>query len=82
MIQLYAKHLDSKVDRPEKELKAFQRVFFKAGETKDVLLTVRAKDLQYWNVTKQQFELEINTIELQIGSASDAILLSKKINVK
>ncbi|PJJ09893.1 beta-glucosidase [Flavobacterium sp. 1] len=82
VVQLYAKHLDSKVDRPEKELKAFQRVFFKAGETKDVLLTVRAKDLQYWNVAKQQFELENNTIELQIGSASDAIYLSKKINVK
>ncbi|OOG63696.1 glycoside hydrolase family 3 C-terminal domain-containing protein [Flavobacterium sp. A45] len=82
VVQLYVKHLDSKVERPEKELKAFQRVFFKAGETKDVLLTVRAKDLQYWNVAKQQFELEKNTIELQIGSASDVIHLSKKINVK
>ncbi|HKO76814.1 MAG TPA: glycoside hydrolase family 3 C-terminal domain-containing protein, partial [Flavobacterium sp.] len=82
VVQLYVKHLDSKVERPEKELKAFQRVFFKAGETKDVLLTVRVKDLQYWNVAKQQFELENNAIELQIGSASDALLLSKKINVK
>jgi beta-glucosidase len=82
VVQLYVKHLDSKVERPAKELKAFQRVFFKAGETKDILLTVRTKDLQYWNTVKQQFELENNTIELQIGSASDAIHLSKKINVK
>jgi beta-glucosidase len=82
VVQLYVKHLDSKVERPAKELKAFQRVFFKAGETKDILLTVRAKDLQYWNAAKQQFELEKNTIELQIGAASDAIYLSKKINVK
>jgi beta-glucosidase len=82
VVQLYAKHLDSKVERPAKELKAFKRVFFKAGETKDILLTVRAKDLQYWNVAKQQFDLEKNTIELQIGAASDAIYLSKKINVK
>lgn len=82
VVQLYVKHLDSKVERPAKELKAFQRVFFRVGETKDVLLTVRAKDLQYWNVAKQQFELENDTIELQTGSASDAIYLSKKINVK
>lgn len=82
VVQLYVKHLDSKVERPEKELKAFQRVFFKAGETKDILLTVRAKDLQYWNAVKQQFDLEKNTIELQIGSASDAIYLNKKVNVK
>lgn len=82
VVQLYAKQLNSKVERPEKELKAFQRVFFKAGETKKVLLTVKAKDLEYWNVAKQQFELENNTIELQVGSASDTILLIKKFNVK
>lgn len=82
VIQLYAKQLESKVERPEKELKAFQRVFFKAGETKNVVLTLKAKDLQYWNIGKQQFELENNTIELQIGSASDTILLNKKITVK
>ena len=82
VVQLYVKQLESKVERPEKELKAFQRVFFKAGETKNVVLTLKAKDLQYWNTAKQQFELENNTIELQIGSASDAILLNKKITVK
>ena len=82
VIQLYVKQLQSKVERPEKELKAFQRVFFKAGETKNVVLTLKAKDLQYWNTAKQQFELENNTIEIQVGSASDVILLNKKITVK
>lgn len=82
VIQLYVKQLESKVERPEKELKAFQRVFFKAGETKNVVLTLKAKDLEYWNKVKQQFELENNTIEIQIGSASDTILLNKKITVK
>ncbi|PIF31841.1 beta-glucosidase [Flavobacterium sp. 9] len=82
VIQLYVKQLNSKVERPEKELKAFQRVFFKAGETKNVSLILKAKDLEYWNTAKQQFELENNTIEIQIGNASDNILLNKKINVK
>jgi beta-glucosidase len=82
VIQLYVKQLNSKVERPEKELKAFQRVFFKAGETKNVSLTLKAKDLEYWNTAKQQFELENNTIEIQIGSASDNIHQTKKITVK
>ena len=82
VVQLYIKQLDSKVERPEKELKSFQRVFFKAGETKKVTLIVKAKDLEYWNTIKQQFELENNTIEIQVGSASDAILLTKKITAK
>ena len=82
VIQLYIKQLQSKVERPEKELKAFQRVFFKAGETKNVVLTLKAKDLEYWNTAKQQFELENNAIELQIGNASDSIFQIKKITAK
>jgi beta-glucosidase len=82
VVQLYVKQLNSKVERPEKELKAFQRVFFKAGETKNVSLILKAKDLEYWNSTKQQFELENNSIEIQIGSASDSILQTKNITVK
>lgn len=82
VIQLYAKQLESKVERPEKELKAFKRVFFKAGETKNVELILKAKDLEYWNTAKQTFELEKNTIEIQIGNASDNILLKKKIAAK
>lgn len=82
VVQLYVKQLQSKVERPEKELKAFQRVFFKAGETKNVFLTLKAKDIEYWNTAKQQFELENNSIEIQIGSASDNILLNKKVTVK
>ena len=36
--QLYVKRLDSKVERAEKELEAFERVALKAGETKNVTL--------------------------------------------
>ncbi len=82
VVQLYVKQLESKVERPEKELKAFKRVFFKAGETKNVDLIVKAKDLGYWNTAKQVFELEKNTIEIQIGNSSDNILLKKKISAK
>ncbi|WP_433764960.1 glycoside hydrolase family 3 C-terminal domain-containing protein [Flavobacterium ginsenosidimutans] len=82
VVQLYVKQLESKVERPEKELKAFKRVFFKAGETKSVDLIVKAKDLEYWNTAKQVFELEKNTIEIQVGNSSDNILLKKKISAK
>lgn len=82
VVQLYVKHLNSKVERPIKELKAFKRVSLKAGETKTVTLTVRAKDLEYWNTAKQRFELESEDIELQIGGSSDAIALTKQISIK
>jgi beta-glucosidase len=81
VVQLYVKHTNSKVNRPEKELKAFKRLFIKAGETKTVALTLRAKDLEYWNTKNQKFELEKDIIELQAGGASDAIILKKNITI-
>ncbi|WP_417354283.1 glycoside hydrolase family 3 C-terminal domain-containing protein [Flavobacterium sp.] len=82
VVQLYVKHLNSKIERPVKELKAFKRIPLKAGETKTVILTLRTKDLEYWNTAKQRFELEPEDIELQAGGSSDAIALTKKISIK
>ena len=82
VIQLYVKHLNSKIQRPIKELKSFRRLFLKAGETKKVSMVIKAKDLVYWNTNKQQFELEKDAFEIQIGQASDKILLTKKIIIQ
>ncbi|WP_348812798.1 glycoside hydrolase family 3 C-terminal domain-containing protein [Flavobacterium maritimum] len=82
VIQLYVKSINSTIQQPIKALKAFQRVALKAGETKTVALTLKAKNLEYWNTNKQQFELEKGQIEIQVGSASDAIHLTKKITMK
>ncbi|MCO6147959.1 glycoside hydrolase family 3 C-terminal domain-containing protein [Flavobacterium sp. NRK1] len=82
VVQLYIKHTDSKVERPVKELKAFKRVMLKAGETKTIPLTLRAKDLEYWNTKNQRFELEKESIELQAGGASDAITVTRTIRTQ
>ncbi len=82
VVQLYVKQLQSVVERPQKELKAFQRIFLKAGETKIVSLTLKSENLEFWSKKTQQFELENNVIEVQIGSASDHIFLTKKITVE
>ncbi|ALM48916.1 glycosyl hydrolase family 3 [Flavobacterium psychrophilum] len=82
VVQLYVKHINSKIERPAKELKAFKRVALKAGETKTVVLTVRAKDLEYWNPKNHRFELENGTLELQAGGASNAIEVTKTIKTQ
>lgn len=82
VVQLYVKHTESKVERPAKELKAFTRVALKAGETKTVALTLRAKDLEYWDTKNQRFELEKGTLELQAGGASNAIAVTKTIKTQ
>jgi beta-glucosidase len=82
VVQLYVKHPFSKTQRPLKELKGFKRVSIEAGKKVTVQIPLKASDLKYWDSAKQQFELEKEQIELQVGSASDQILLTKKITVK
>ncbi|MFL6302635.1 MAG: fibronectin type III-like domain-contianing protein [Candidatus Sulfotelmatobacter sp.] len=42
VVQLYVKHLKSKVERPVEELKGFQRVTLKPNETKTVQISLKA----------------------------------------
>jgi beta-glucosidase len=71
--QLYVRRIDSKVEWPAKELKAFQRVTLAPGETKAVTLEIKADDLRYWNVDTNAWTLEHGKLELLLGSASDDI---------
>ncbi|MDT0675264.1 glycoside hydrolase family 3 C-terminal domain-containing protein [Autumnicola musiva] len=82
VVQLYVKHLNSSVKRPSKELKGFKRINIKSGETKTVKIPLDAKNLEYWNKEKQEFQLENAQIEIQIGGASDNIALTKTLNIK
>lgn len=71
--QLYVKRLDSKVERAEKELKAFERVALKAGETKNVTLEFPLSELAHWDNETNGWVLEPGKIEILVGSASNDI---------
>ena len=79
--QLYVRHLDSRVARPKKELKAFRRVPLLPGETETVVLSVAAADLAYWDVARHGFVVERGAIELQIGPSSSRIELTKTVSI-
>ena len=71
--QLYVKRLDSKVERAEKELEAFERVALKAGETKNVILEFPLSELAHWDNETNGWVLEPGKIEILVGSASNDI---------
>ena len=70
VVQLYITHLNSIVDRPKKELKAFQRITLKPGEKKKILLKLKAADLQYWDQNLHKYVLEQDDIKIMVGSSS------------
>ena len=81
VVQLYVRHLNSKMARPQKELKGFQRVTLKAGEHKTVEIPLPAKLLAYWNMDKHAFEIEPDKIQIEAGASSTDIRASKTIDV-
>ena len=73
VVQLYVARPEATVEWPAKELKAFDRVTLAAGETKTVTLEIPVKDLRYWNVEKNAWDLEHGKLVLLLGAASDDI---------
>ena len=81
VVQLYVRHLNSKVQRPIKELKGFKRITLNPNETKTVTIVLKAEDLSYWNERLEKFVVENDKIELLVGSSSSAIHVRKIINI-
>ncbi|MBB3188774.1 beta-glucosidase [Microbacter margulisiae] len=79
--QLYVSFPDSKVSRPMEELRGFQRVFIKTGETKTVTFPLKVSDLAYWNTTKHAFTIEPGKVILKIGASSTDIRLHKNVKI-
>ena len=79
--QLYVRRLDSEVERPLKELEAFDRVTLKAGETKIVTLEFPVSELAHWDTGTNGWVLEPGRIEILVGSASDDIRQTTSIEI-
>lgn len=49
VVQLYIRDMVGSISRPLKELKGFQKVFLKAGETRPVTFNITPEDLKFYN---------------------------------
>ena len=72
-VQLYIAAKDSKVERPVKELKAFQKVYLQPGETRDVTLTIGADALSYYDEATGAWRADAGKYEALIGTASNQL---------
>lgn len=69
VVQLYVQDKVGSVTRPVKELKAFQRVELKAGESKTVTFTLPVSDLAFWRYDIT-YGVELGDFKLWVGTNS------------
>jgi len=82
VVQLYVKHLRSKVERPGKELEGFQRLTIDAGQTKTVEMTLPASRLAYWDTKAGEFHVETEPVSLMVGDSSASLPLSTTVKIE
>lgn len=79
--QVYVADKASTIFRPEKELRAFTKVFLKAGEEKEVSLTLGKRAFAYYNVNIGDWHVETGEFDILVGASSRDIKLSAVIHV-
>lgn len=77
-VQLYIHDNEASVDRPYMELKGFKKVFLKAGESKDVSVSIDNRALSFFDEASHTWKSENGSFTALIGDASDNI--SQKIS--
>ena len=70
----------SSVTTYEKNLRGFERVNLKSGETKTITFIVTPEDLQILNL-QMKWTVEPGEFEVQIGSSSEDIRLKKTFEI-
>jgi beta-glucosidase len=81
VVQLYVQFPKSAVERPIKELKGFQRISLKPGETRTVQIPIKAESLAWWNEKKNGWDLEPGPVNVLVGASSADIRLRAAINI-
>ncbi len=82
VVQLYVQALNSRVKRPVKQLKGFEKVSITAGQSNTIEFALPATELAFWDVTREQYCVENGEYAIQIGRSSADIKLSSVVTVK
>lgn len=82
VVQVYVHDVKSRIARPEKELVAFDKVFLKAGETKNATLTLDKHSVGYYDTKIPAWIAEEGQFKVLVGASSADIKQSATFDVK
>jgi beta-glucosidase len=70
IVQCYVRDVESTVERPVQELKAFAKVTLEPGETKTVTLSLDRRAFAFWDDRAHDWRVEPGTFEVRVGASS------------
>jgi beta-glucosidase len=73
VVQVYVRDVEARLQRPEKELKAFAKVALEPGERKTVKVTLNRESLAYFDDRSGEWVAEEGAFEVLVGASSQDI---------
>lgn len=80
--QLYVGDVEGDVIRPIRELKGFEKVALRPGESKDVSFTLDKRAFAYWNNDIHDWHVESGDFTVEVGASSRDLPLKAVVNVE
>ena len=77
--QVYVSDVESSVPRPIKELKGYEKVFIKRGETVNVSVVLDSEDFAYYDVISKSFVVEPGAFTILVGPSSAELPLKAEV---
>ena len=81
VIQIYVSKEESMVTRPIKDLKAFEKVFLKAGESRTVTISLDVQELAYFNIMLDQWIVEPGEYDILFATSARDILHAEHVQI-
>ena len=83
VVQLYIKDVQSDKWMARKQLRKFERIALRKGETKTVVFKLNTdKDLRYYDALERQYMVEPGDFEIQIGCSSEDVRLKGIVTIE
>ncbi|MCQ4086051.1 glycoside hydrolase family 3 protein [Saccharibacillus sp. JS10] len=82
IVQLYVRDVESTIDRPQQELKGFEKIELEPGEKKTVTFTLDRRAFAYYDVEQRDWHVESGAFEIRVGTCSRAIDLTAEVQVQ
>ncbi|MDG2020262.1 MAG: glycoside hydrolase family 3 C-terminal domain-containing protein [SAR86 cluster bacterium] len=73
VLQGYITVNGSQIERPQKELKKFEKISLESGETKKVKFELSEKDLSFWSIENNTWQVEPAEYTFSIGASATDI---------
>ena len=82
VVQLYVAAPEGGVPRPVHELRGFEKVSLRAGETKTVTIELDSRAFAYWDKELHDWRVAPGDYTIEIGASSRDILYTKKVSIE